>query len=403
MTTFFTVDSNYRTVFMGVSGQTGSDAYADNVIGGYASTFGITTSLTKTVALGAITLASAQNVQSVVAIGQAAGSLAKGLSGDVLMGVAAGYSISGGGCNVAIGHSAAQYQKNSTNNVFVGYGAGYGTESTPGSNNTRNVVLGDGALRFSSSNASNVILGVTTMNYSSNNSGCVILGNDVGPLSNCASTIAIGHSGLSGFTGSSNILIGHGLTSNTSVVKTIAIGHELNISGATNKLIVGMSSNVMLYADFSTNTMFLGGSQGQFSIDSSGTITSNVLNPNSYVTLQGPVFNPYTRSISFATNDVVPIASYIFVDQDSTATSLRLDTSVGSAIRSSSYNLDMFIGNNTSHDISLTGSFYSVNALLSERPQVVLSASTILKFKRLLFVNPEAVDANRRYYIGYLQ
>lgn len=397
MATYFSVDEEFGNVFLGISSVSGSQTYSNNVVGGYASAFGVSTGLTQTVALGPITLASAQSVDATVAIGQAAGSLGKSISSSVLMGVGAGYSVSGFASNVAIGHSAAQYHRNATNNVFLGYGAGYGTAETIASNNVTNTVIGDGVFRFSSSNTSNVVIGARSMNYSSNVSGCIVLGNDTGPTLNCSDVVSVGHRNLSGFSGRSNIFIGNDIGTGVSAFNTIAIGHRVDVSGLSDHIVIGTVSQTYFFADASKNQLILGGRTGPYTLNASGDISATNVSIG-YVVINGPVFNPYFLHLSLSTDAVLPIAPYVFIDQSSTATRLYLDTNTNSAITSNTYNFDVFIGNNTSNAIDLCGRFYTVNLPLTCNTQtVVLSGNTILKFKRMLFVNPP------QYYIGYLQ
>lgn len=400
MASLFSIDLSFGNVFVGVSGISGSTSYSNNLIGGYASTFGISTNLVDTVALGSIALASAQTVSSSIAIGQAAGANGRVISDSVMLGVGAGSSVSGFASNVAIGHSSAQYQRSASNNVFLGYGAGYGTSESIPTNNVKNTVVGDGAFRFSSSNTSNVLIGTTTANYASNVSGCTVIGNDAGPMSNCSTTILIGNSSLSGFSGRSNIFIGNDIAkTTTSANNVIAIGHGLNVSGESNAILIGTISQTYVYANTSENRLILGGRSGQYSLNASGSVVSNTVSV-AHVIINGPVFNPYTLHQLFATDDTLPIAPYVFIDQSSTATRLYLDTNLSSAITSNAYNFDVFLGNNTATNIDLCGSFYSMNVPLSNTTTVTLSANTIRKFKRLLFVN---VGGNPQYYIGYLQ
>lgn len=400
MASLFSIDLSFGNVFVGVSGISGSTSYSNNLIGGYASTFGVSSNLVDTVALGSIALASAQTVSSSVAIGQAAGAGGRVISDSVMLGVGAGSSVSGFTSNVAIGHSSAQYQRNASNNVFLGYGAGFGTSESVPTNNVKNTAIGDGAFRFSSSNTSNVLIGTTTANYASNVSGCIVVGNDAGPMSNCSTTILIGNSSVSGFSGRSNILIGNGIAqTTTSVTNVIGIGHGLTLSGESNSIVIGTVSQTYLYANTTRNQLVLGGRTGQYSLDPSGNVVSNSISV-AQVVVNGPIFNPYTLHLSFATGATIPIAPYVFIDQSSTATRLVLDTDVSAAITSNTYNFDVFIGNNTPSNIDLCGSFFPSNVPLSNTTTVVLSGNTIRKFKRLLFVN---LGGNPQYYIGYLQ
>jgi hypothetical protein len=396
MTSFFSVDADFGNVFLGITAISGGATYSNNVIGGYACTFGVSSNFTQNVAIGPITLASAQRVDSTVAIGQAAGSLGRSISSSVLLGVGAGYSISGFASNVAIGHSAAQYHRNATNNVFLGYGAGYGTAETIASNNTTNTAIGDGVFRFSSENTRNVVVGARSMNYSSNVSGCIVLGNDAGPTLNCSQVMSIGHRNLSGFSGQSNIFLGNGIGTGATASNTIAIGHGVDVSGLSGTIVIGTVSQTYFFADTSKNQVILGGRQGPYALDPSGNVAATNASVG-HVVINGPLYNPYILHLSLATDTVLPIAPYIFIDQSSTATRLYLDTNVSEAITSNTYNFDVVIGNNTSNAINLCGSFYSVNVPLSNTETLVLSGNTIRKFKRMMFVNPP------QYYIGYLQ
>lgn len=398
----FSVDVSFQNVFLGVAALSGTSTLCDNVIGGYGAAVNVSQPLYNNVILGPIAMASSQRVESNVVIGNAAGAFAKTVCGNILHGIAAGYSVSGFASNVVIGHSAAQNQQQSSNNIFLGYGAGYGESGAPPTSNSKNVVIGDGALRFSSSNSSNIVLGVTSLNNSSNNSGCIVLGNNAGPLLNCSSVVSIGHSNVTNFTGTSNIFIGNNIGANATATNTIAIGHGVDVSGMVGKVVIGTSNRTYFYADASSNRIFLGGLSTPYSLSSDGSVQSNTVSLM-HVVLQGECFNPYTTMLSVSTGQVLPIIPYIFFDQSSSATRVVLDTNLSTALTSNTYNLDIVIGNNSPNAITLCGSFFSVNQTISRSPSVVLSGNTIKKFKRMLFVNPSSPFPTERYYIGYLQ
>jgi hypothetical protein len=400
--TSFSIDVSFRNVFLGVTAVSGTATLCDNVIGGYNAALNVSQPLVNNVILGPIAMASSQRVESNVAIGNAAGAFATTVCGNILHGIAAGYSVSGFASNVVIGHSAGQYQRESSNNIFLGYGTGYGESGAPPISNMKNVVVGDGTLRFSSSNSSNIVMGVTSLNNSSNNSGCIVFGNNVGPITNCSSVVSIGHSNLTNFTGTSNIFLGNNIGANATATNTIAIGHGINVSGMVGKIVIGTSNRTYFYADGSSNKIFLGGLSTPYSLSSDGSVQSNTVSLMQVV-LQGECFNPYTMMLSVSTGQVLPIVPYIFLDQSSSATRVVLDTDLSAALTSNTYNLDIVIGNNRPTAITLCGSFFSVNQTISRTPSIVLSGNMIKKFKRMLFVNPSSPFSSERYYIGYLQ
>ena len=387
---------------MGISPIEGT-AISANVIGGHAAALYVTSNLQSNIILGPTSFASGQLGYCNVFIGSAAAEQASNVSGNVCIGSGAGYKGSNLTQNVILGHSAGMYQTGAIQNVFVGYGAGYGTAGTTPSNNTYNVVVGASSLQSSSGNTSNVIIGASSGNTSTSNSNNFIIGNNVGPISNTQDTFSFGNSNLHNFKGTSNIFIGNGIAaSQTTTSLTIAIGHNVDVSGLSNKVIIGHSNKTVFYADGATNSILFGGRDTALKMDG-GSVTSNAISDYT-IKLNGYVYTPYFSNVVVSSNgQLLPEVPYIFLDPTSSATRCVLTTSVSDTVQSNTYNTDIVIVNQTSNTMTICGSFYQVNKDLTADPTVTMSSNTLRTFRKMLFVNPNSANPALRYYVGYVQ
>lgn len=398
----FATDSN-NNVYLGVAEFTGSNISA-NIFGGYGAGLGISSDFQSNVVLGPIAMASGQFGYSNVVLGNAAGRGSSNVSGNLLIGVGAGYEGSNLTENVVIGHSAGMYQTNAVRNVFIGYGIGFGTDTTTQTSNTSNVVIGDASFQRSTECTSNTVLGLTSMNDSSNSSNNVLLGHANGPLTNTNSTFILGNSNMIQSRGTSNILIGHNVTSNqTTLSSVIAIGHNLNVSGLSNKMILGQGSNTYLYADGDARTLFFGAKTGAIQVQND-TVVSNTISSYTFL-FNGAVFNPYITTVSLTTSgQLLPERPYIYIDPTSAVTHCQLTTSVSDTLQSNTYNMDMVIVNNMAVPITVSGSFFETNgSVLDPTTAISISAGALRSLKKMFFYNPNAAIVSNRYYVGYLQ